>query len=36
MRAKAQAEWFKRTTVSQKESTENKAVRKEEAGKSRK
>ena len=31
MRAKAQAKWFKRTTVSR--STENKAVRKEKAGK---
>ena len=29
LRAKAQAKWFKRTTVSQKESTNNKAVRKE-------
>ena len=31
MRAKAQAKWFKRTIVSR--STENKAVRKEKAGK---
>ena len=31
MRAKAQAKWFKRTTVSR--STENKALRKRKAGK---
>ena len=31
MRAKVQAKWFKRTTVSR--TTENKAVRKEKAGK---